>query len=79
MRNLFESLLPRSEARPAPVQLEDYLDHLCTPLIDRITYEQRLAIRDEVRSHLLVLAAGHEDNTFANADARSCAPLSRFR
>ncbi|MCW3051249.1 MAG: hypothetical protein JWN14_419 [Chthonomonadales bacterium] len=61
MRNLFESLLPRTEPHWVPVLLDDYLDHLCAPLIDRMTYEQRLAIREEVRSHVLVLAAGHEE------------------
>jgi len=60
MRHLFENPPTPSEASPS-VQIEDYLDHLCAPLMHKRTYEQRLAIREEVRSHLLVLATGHEE------------------
>ncbi|MCW3051252.1 MAG: FtsW/RodA/SpoVE family cell cycle protein [Chthonomonadales bacterium] len=60
MYPLFKNHPPQSEASPSS-QIEDYLDHLCALLIHKRTYQQRLAIREEVRSHLLVLAAGHEE------------------
>ncbi|MCW3096885.1 MAG: hypothetical protein JWL77_2503 [Chthonomonadaceae bacterium] len=91
MYNPFESPASFSQAPPS-VQIEDYLDHLCAPLINKTTYEQRLAIRDEVRSHLLVLAAGHEElgstpadaiqaaiDQFGNAKKIGCSLSSKYR
>ena len=60
MHNPFE--IPRLVPQASPsAQIEDYLDHLCAPLVGKTTYEQRLTIRQEVRSHLLVLALAHEE------------------
>jgi hypothetical protein len=73
MRRLFESLFPRSEVFPSVVYIEDYLDRLCAPLIDRVTYEQRITIREEVRSHILILAAGHEELGSSPAEALQAA------
>ncbi|MCW3054929.1 MAG: hypothetical protein JWN14_4099 [Chthonomonadales bacterium] len=67
--SLSQSLPSSPSARPAEVQIEDYLDHLCTPLVSVMPYEQRQAIRQEVRSHLLVLAAGHEELGSSPAEA----------
>ncbi|MCW3051250.1 MAG: hypothetical protein JWN14_420 [Chthonomonadales bacterium] len=60
MHQLFESQGTTSEMSHSPL-IEDYLDRLCAPLVDTMTYEQRLATREEIRAHLLVLAAGHEE------------------
>ena len=68
MHPLFENHPPRSEASPSS-QIEDYLDHLCALLVHKRTYEQRLAIREEVRSHLLVLVGGHEELGSTPAEA----------
>lgn len=68
MHPLFENHPPQSEASPSS-QIEDYLDHLCTLLVHKRTYEQRLAIREEVRSHMLLLAGGHEELGSTPAEA----------
>lgn len=37
--------------------VEDYLDHLCAPLVGIVPLAERRGLRDEVRSHLEALAA----------------------
>ena len=61
LKTFFDSLSPRLDTRPAATHIDDYLDHLCAPLVGKMTYDQRLAVREEVRAHLLVLAAAHEE------------------
>ena len=41
------------------VRLEDYLDHVCAPLIGLVPYARRQELRGELRSHLEALAASH--------------------
>jgi len=38
-------------------RIEDYLDHLCAPLVGIVPLAERRNLRDEVRSHLEALAA----------------------
>ena len=68
MHNQFEeeaSLSPLSYAtsgtpQPHP-RLEDYLDRLCVPLVEELSYGERAVIRQEVRTHLLAIVAAHEE------------------
>ena len=70
MHDPFESPSSHTDTRPATTpQLEDYLDHLCAPLLGRMVYERRLAIREEVRAHILVLADAHEELGHSPAEA----------
>jgi hypothetical protein len=49
---------PRVEATP-DVRLEDYLDHLCAPLVGRVAYARRQEMRAEWRAHLDALVEAY--------------------
>jgi hypothetical protein len=48
--------LPRADPR-----IEDYLDHVCAPLVERMPYDARMALRAELRSHLESLAEAYRE------------------
>lgn len=45
----------------ADVRIEDYLDHVCAPLVEWIPYEARTALRAELRGHLESLAEAYQE------------------
>ena len=49
------------EARPTDPRLEDYLDHVCAPLLGLVPYARRQELRAELRGHLEALVATHEE------------------
>jgi len=63
-------------ARPegwADDQIEDYLDHLCAPLVGTVPLAERRNLRDEVRSHLEALAAEYGFQGMTPAEATAAA------
>ena len=42
-------------------RIEDYLDHVCAPLIGVVPYEQRQELRTELRGHLEALAVSYQE------------------
>lgn len=74
MQNQFEPLSaqPKSSV-PALPPLEEYLDRFCAPLADHATDEQRLAIREEIRTHILGLVAAYEELGSTPAEALQAA------
>src|SRR5262245_18729182 len=42
-------------------RIEDYLDHVCAPLVGVVPYDQRHELRAELRSHLEALAASYRE------------------
>jgi hypothetical protein len=42
-------------------RIEDYLDHVCAPLVGTVPYERRLELRSEVRCHLQTLIEAFEE------------------
>lgn len=48
------------EERRRRVRIEDYLDHLCAPLVGVVPYEERLALRTETEEHLYALCEDRE-------------------
>lgn len=52
---------PRAEATPPEARIEDYLDHVCAPLVGRIPYAERRAVRAEARQHLDMLIAAYTE------------------
>ena len=42
-------------------QIEDYLDHVCAPLVGLVPYARRQELRAELRGHLEALVATHEE------------------
>jgi hypothetical protein len=51
----------QSEALSAPERIEDFLDHLCAPLVGVIPYRERALLREEARQHLESLIAEYEE------------------
>jgi hypothetical protein len=41
--------------------IEDYLDHLCVPLVGRVPYDARATLRSELRAHLEALIDASEE------------------
>ena len=73
LKTFFESLSPLLDTHPTARPIDDYLDHLCAPLVGKMTYDRRVAVREEVRTHLLVLAAAHEELGGSSAEALQAA------
>lgn len=42
-------------------RIEDYLDHVCAPLVDSVPYEARRALRREMKQHLDATIAAHSE------------------
>lgn len=40
-------------------RVEDYLDHVCAPLVDLVPYRARQAFREEIRQHITFLVEEH--------------------
>jgi hypothetical protein len=58
-------------------RIEDYLDHVCAPLVGKVEYAERMALRTELRAHLEALAdASREVGMDADAAVRDA--LARF-
>lgn len=53
-----EEELERAKAHAA---LEDYLDHACLPLVETLSYADRMEMRRELTPHLQALAAAFEE------------------
>jgi hypothetical protein len=49
------------KAAPLDSRLEDYLDHVCAPLVGLVPYARRQELRAELRGHLEALVATHEE------------------
>src|SRR5437773_12561009 len=49
------------EAAPPDPRIEDYLDHVCAPLLGLVPYARRQELRAELRGHLEALVATHEE------------------
>ena len=56
MNNLRKLRLITNEAHPqqrdCDEQIEDFLDHLCAPLIGIVPYRERFAFRQEAHAHI---------------------------
>ena len=46
---------------PSHLRVEDYLDHVCAPLVGVVPYARRSELRAELRGHLEALVATHEE------------------
>jgi hypothetical protein len=57
----------------AEAYLEDFLDHLCAPLVGVMPYEQRASLRQEVRCHLECLVEEHADSGRSPEEALTAA------
>jgi hypothetical protein len=42
-------------------KLEDYLDHLCAPLVGVVPFEKRVSLREEARLHITGLAEDYQE------------------
>jgi hypothetical protein len=64
-----------SELQTAAFQdwTEDYLDHLCAPLLGVVPYAARRSLRAEVREHLLALVEEFEDAGLGPQEATAAA------
>src|SRR6266581_7943431 len=49
------------EATPPDPRIDDYLDHVCAPLVGLVPYARRQELRAELRGHLEALVATHEE------------------
>jgi hypothetical protein len=49
------------QSSPAGERVEDYLDHVCGPLVGTLPYERRAGLREEIRLHLEGLMAEFEE------------------
>jgi hypothetical protein len=58
-----------SEQSDPQMQLEDYLDYLCAPLIGIVPYAQRRRLRLETEDHLLALAEDFQSEGFVFEEA----------
>jgi hypothetical protein len=54
-----ETSTPPADLPCADPRIEDYLDHVCAPLVDRVPYTERTALRAELRTHLASLAEAY--------------------
>jgi hypothetical protein len=72
MHSPFEPLQPLAETSRF-LEVEDYLDHLCHPLVERISYAEREAIRAEIRAHIAGLVEAHCELGSSAAEATAAA------
>jgi hypothetical protein len=63
---------PRASS-PVDERMEDYLDHVCGPLIGVLSYAQRAVLREEIRLHLEALIAEFEEQGQAPQEAAELA------
>lgn len=68
MKNPHEKGPPEADAL-----LEDFLDHVCAPLVGVVPYRERQAIRREIGAHLDALVAEHEFQGQSPDDAANSA------
>lgn len=52
---------PSVEAPAPDPRIEEYLDHVCAPLLGLVPYARRQELRAELRGHLEALVATHEE------------------
>lgn len=57
------------ESPGARDQIEDYLDQTCAPMVSQKPYEERAAIREELRSHLVALVRASVELGASEAEA----------
>jgi len=55
-------------SQPEP-RIEDYLDHVCAPLVGTVPYERRQELRRELREHLMSIAEDGEFDGLSRAEA----------
>src|SRR5215212_7119533 len=65
-----DCIVPEADPR-----LEDYLDHVCAPLVGRVGYAERMGLRAELRAHLDAMVAasrevGEDEDAVLSALAR---------
>jgi hypothetical protein len=65
------------EAAPLDSRIEDYLDHVYSPLVGLVPYARRQELRTELRGHLEALVATHQELGSAR-DAAVVLALRRF-
>jgi hypothetical protein len=58
---LRETPAPPANLLRADPRVEDYLDHLCVPLVGRVPYAARATLRSELRAHLEALIDAAEE------------------
>src|SRR5688572_4418190 len=56
-----QALSRSGEAMAPHPRIEDYLDHVCAPLVGVVPYAKRQELRAELRSHLEALIATHQE------------------
>jgi len=54
-------------------QVEDYLDRTCSPMIGQKPYEERAAIREELRSHVLAAIEASKELGASDSEAVAAA------
>ena len=50
--------VPRKDEM-SEAHVEDYLDHFCVPLVGKVSYEERVKMREELRSQIESVIAAH--------------------
>jgi len=50
--------VPRKDEM-SDAHIEDYLDHFCAPLVGKVSYEERVKMRDELRTQIEGVVAAH--------------------
>jgi hypothetical protein len=56
-----QSTIPLGQTSSPDSRIEDYLDHVCAPLVGLVPYARRQELRAELRGHLEALVATHEE------------------
>jgi len=78
MHSQFEEPMSQSyRYRHPSVEVEDYLDHLCHPLVERLPFAEREVIRAEVRAHIDGLIRAHCELGSSESEA-TLAALNQF-
>jgi hypothetical protein len=67
---------PIETGSPDP-RIEDYLDHVCAPLVGVVPYARRQELRAELREHLAALAAAQQEMG-SEPDAAAVMALRQF-
>src|SRR5437868_2390555 len=49
------------ESMTSDPRIEDYLDHVCAPLVGLVPYARRMELRTELREHLEAFVDTHEE------------------
>lgn len=60
---------PNATGSDFDLWIEDYLDHLCAPLVGTLAYPLRLELRRETKEHLLALAQAYEELGYPSDEA----------